>query len=131
MNAAYEGLSDEIKDRIEGLIADHDFVRAFGHRSAVPTTQPMREQYPVVEHPVVIHPPRLRPPAALRQPGLHRLASSGSTRPRATNCWSRCAARPTPSSTRCRFHWQPDSIAFWDNRAVQHYASSDYWPDVA
>ncbi len=29
-----------------------------------------------------------------------------------------------------RFHWEPDSIAFWDNRAVQHYAASDYWPDV-
>jgi taurine dioxygenase len=28
----------------------------------------------------------------------------------------------------CRFHWRPDSIAFWDNRAVQHYAVSDYWP---
>jgi taurine dioxygenase len=27
-----------------------------------------------------------------------------------------------------RFQWQPDSVAFWDNRAVQHYASSDYWP---
>lgn len=28
----------------------------------------------------------------------------------------------------CRFKWQPGSIAFWDNRAVQHYASSDYYP---
>jgi taurine dioxygenase len=28
----------------------------------------------------------------------------------------------------CRFHWQPGSIAFWDNRAVQHYAASDYHP---
>jgi taurine dioxygenase len=26
----------------------------------------------------------------------------------------------------CRFHWEPDSIAFWDNRAVQHYAVADY-----
>ena len=27
-----------------------------------------------------------------------------------------------------RFTWAPDSIAFWDNRSVQHYAVSDYWP---
>jgi alpha-ketoglutarate-dependent taurine dioxygenase len=28
-----------------------------------------------------------------------------------------------------RFQWEPHSIAFWDNRAVQHYACSDYWPE--
>ena len=28
----------------------------------------------------------------------------------------------------CRFNWAPGSIAFWDNRAVQHYAASDYYP---
>ena len=30
MNAAYEGLSDELKDRIEGLVAEHDYMQAFG-----------------------------------------------------------------------------------------------------
>ena len=28
----------------------------------------------------------------------------------------------------CRFRWAKNSIAFWDNRACQHYATSDYWP---
>ena len=29
-----------------------------------------------------------------------------------------------------RFTWEKNSIAFWDNRACQHYAVSDYWPAV-
>ena len=27
-----------------------------------------------------------------------------------------------------RFHWEKDSVAFWDNRSTQHYAASDYAP---
>ena len=30
----------------------------------------------------------------------------------------------------CRFKWQPGSIAFWDNRACQHRATADYYPNV-
>jgi taurine dioxygenase len=30
----------------------------------------------------------------------------------------------------CRFKWEENSIAFWDNRACQHYATGDYWPAV-
>lgn len=28
----------------------------------------------------------------------------------------------------CRFSWKQGSVAFWDNRACQHYASADYYP---
>jgi taurine dioxygenase len=28
----------------------------------------------------------------------------------------------------CRFRWQENSIAFWDNRCVQHHAMFDYFP---
>lgn len=29
-----------------------------------------------------------------------------------------------------RFHWEPNSIAMWDNRCVQHHASWDYFPET-
>ena len=131
MNAAYEGLSDEVKDRIEGLVAEHDYMQAFGH--TVPecrTRRAMREKYPIVEHPGRDPPPDLGPSAAVRQPVLHhshRRARPGRVRRTARRC---CSPRPTPSSTTAGSTGSPNSIAMWDNLAVQHYASSDYWPDV-
>ena len=38
------------------------------------------------------------------------------------------AQHPRPEY-QCRFAWTPGAIAFWDNRAVQHYAASDYYPE--
>lgn len=34
----------------------------------------------------------------------------------------------TPPEFQFRHHWHDGDVVFWDNRAVQHYASSDYWP---
>jgi taurine dioxygenase len=36
-----------------------------------------------------------------------------------------CGHAVRPEFT-CRFRWQPGSLAFWDNRAVQHNAINDY-----
>jgi taurine dioxygenase len=34
-----------------------------------------------------------------------------------------------PSFT-CRFRWEPDSVAFWDNRATCHLAPTDVPPGM-
>jgi taurine dioxygenase len=39
----------------------------------------------------------------------------------------RSAANP---EVQCRFRWEVGSMAFWDNRAGQHFAASDYFPQV-
>ena len=38
-----------------------------------------------------------------------------------------CANIGRPELT-CRFRWAPGSVAMWDNRAVQHCATADFWP---
>ena len=30
----------------------------------------------------------------------------------------------------CRFKWQKNSVAIWDNRCTQHHALWDYYPET-
>lgn len=34
----------------------------------------------------------------------------------------------TTAEYTCRFDWQPQSIAIWDNRSTQHKPVNDYFP---
>ena len=123
-----EGLTDEVKERIEGLTATHDFLKAFGHNVPDERKAEMREQYPVAEHPVVV----THEATGQRLLYVNRIFTEAivglDPEESADLLWHLCRQAETVEY-QVRFRWQPHSVVFWDNRAVQHYASSDYWPE--
>jgi taurine dioxygenase len=117
MYAAYDALSPRMKTYLDGLTATHDGTRIFG-----PGT-------PVSIHPVVVrHPESGRKALYVNTDftahinDLPRLEADRLLAFLIDHCVN-------PQWT-VRFRWQAHSIAFWDNRCVQHQAIWDYWPNV-
>lgn len=129
MAAAYDGLDDDIKERIADMTALHDFMKAF--RAQVPEDKQdeMRELYPVVEHPVVrTHPETGRKLIFVNRYFTDRIV--GLNEAESAQLIETLCREADTLEYQCRFRWEVDSVAFWDNRIVQHYAASDYWPDT-
>jgi taurine dioxygenase len=127
MGAAYDCLPDDVKQRVGGLTAVHDWWHTFG--AAMPAAQrdALRGHFPPVEHPVVrTHPETGRKTlfvnAAFTQ---HIVGMADDESADLLDFLYRQAAYP---EYQCRFHWSPGDVAIWDNRATQHYATSDYFP---
>jgi len=129
MCAAYDGLDDDLKARIDGLSAVHDYSRVFGAVIAESEKAEMRAKYPPVVHPVVrTHPETGRKLIFVNRFFVSHLVDVDPAE--STELIDRLSRQADTIEYQCRFRWAPDSVAFWDNRTVQHYAASDYWPDV-
>src|SRR5205085_11724654 len=127
MGCAYDGLSDGLKERIEGLVAVHDFTSSFGRGLPPDELARMKEEYPPATHPVV----RIHPETGRRTLYVNAVFTSHivglSDEVSDALLVTLCRQAHVPEF-QCRFRWRSGSIAFWDNRATQHYAVSDYWP---
>ncbi len=127
MYAAYEGLSDAVRESLEGLRAVHDFTFTFGRLLSPEDLAKKQQEFPKVEHPVVrTHPETGRRGLYVNLPFTsHIVGMESAASDRLLELLYRQAMVP---EYQCRFRWRRHSVAFWDNRAVQHYATSDYWP---
>jgi taurine dioxygenase len=127
MYAAYDGLSEEVRARIEGLRAVHDFTQAFGRFLAPEELAKKQQEFPPAEHPVVrTHPETGRKALYVNAAFTsHIIGMSPAESEALLDLLYRQATVP---EYQCRFRWRRHSVAFWDNRAAQHYATSDYWP---
>jgi taurine dioxygenase len=129
MYAAYDALSDRMKDYLDGLTARHDGEPQYRARYKDRVADDSGMVYPWADHPVVrTHPETGRkclfvnPIFTTRINELPRLESDAVLKMLHELC-----AMP---DFQVRFRWQPHSVAFWDNRCVQHVAVWDYFPNV-
>lgn len=133
MYAAYEGLPQRIKDEVEGTVARHDFDnfrrRLVKNGATADEIEEFDRTYPNPEHPVIRTHPETGRKAIYVNVAFTKeiLGVSPERSAELLEILYRQAAFP---EYQVRFQWEPNSIAFWDNRSCQHYAVSDYWPDV-
>jgi taurine dioxygenase len=132
MEAAYSGLDEEARQQIDGLQAVHDnegFLAGMKNQGASDEeVEAMRQKYPPSVHPVVrTHPVSGRKSLYVNRAFTRRIVDMA---PEASAALlEKLFLQAWIPDYQCRFRWRPDSIAFWDNRAAQHYAAADYWPE--
>ncbi len=133
MCAAYDGLPQRIKERVDGRVARHDFPhfrrRLRKNGATDEQIEAFDAEYPNPQHPVIrTHPETGRKGIYVNAAFTQEIVGIDPDESRELlGILYRQAAFP---EYQVRFRWEPNSIAFWDNRACQHYAVSDYWPSV-
>lgn len=129
MVAAYAGLDDDLRARIDGRTATHDFTQNFGMGMSPEKLAAKQKEFPPARHPIVrTHPETGRKILYVNSVFTARIDDMDD-KEGATLLDELCRQAQVPEY-QCRFHWEKNSVAFWDNRSVQHYAVSDYSPQA-
>ena len=133
MAAAYAGLSDKLQHLISGLEAVHDF-QNFRHKfDDLPPRErherlaKMEEELPNPTHPVVTTHPASGQKILFVNPQF-TVAIKGMREDESRALLDVLYRQAMTPEYQFRFHWQPNSMVFWDNRGTQHYAANDYYP---
>jgi len=126
---AYESLSDTMRRLLDGLVgvsssakADVSKTREDRLRSDGKDTAPRDH---VARHPVV----RTHPETgekALYVNVAHTVGIEGLTPAESAPLLQFLFEHQVKAEFTCRWSWQPDCLAFWDNRSVQHNPVNDY-----
>lgn len=127
MTVAYDNLSDTVKASIDHAEAVHDMVPGF-HRFLVPDKlERLQDTFPPVTHPVV----RTHPETGRRTLFVNASFTThivGMEQADSDALLRHLFAQAHVPEYQVRYRWQPGTVAFWDNRATQHYAVGDYHP---
>jgi len=129
MYAAYEALSEPMKDFLQGLTAIHDGAPYYRRVNALLGRQDGGRDYPRAEHPLV----RTHPVTGEKAIFVNELFTTGLvglSQAEADAILGFLFRHVQRGDFQCRFRWRKNSMAFWDNRCTQHLAIWDYFPET-
>lgn len=133
LTAAYDALSDRMKQYLSGMTAEHRTIKAFGDdiRSHLWTDEAGRKRFeqlqalPPAEHPAIrTHPVTGRKALFVNEGYTTRLL--GVDRKESDAVLGYLFEHVRMPEFQCRFRWRSGDLAVWDNRVTQHYAVADY-----
>jgi taurine dioxygenase len=122
--AAYDGLAEETKLRIENLQAVHSLAHGFAWHNSEKWDE-LNSKFPPVIHPVV----RIHPETGARVLFVNSVFTShivGLEGPESDQLLAHLNAQFTRPEYQVRLKWRKGTIAFWDNRSTQHYGVWDF-----
>lgn len=127
--AAYDALSPPMQAFLQGLTATHSGERAYRKANRLLGIDDTGRVFPSATHPVVrTHPDTGR--RALYVNEYFTLRIEELTEAESDAVLAFLYRHSTRPEFQLRFRWEPNSVAFWDNRRVQHMALWDYFPQT-
>jgi len=129
MYAAYDALSDRMKSYLEGLTAHHDGAPQYRGRYKDLGVEDAGKVYPSADHPVVRRHPETGRKCLFVNP-IFTTKINDLPRHESDSVLRMLFEHTQNPDFQVRFRWRPGSVAFWDNRCVQHIAIWDYFPNV-
>lgn len=129
MYAAYDALSEPMKQFLVGLTALHDGGPNYIDRAKRAGIYDPTKVFPANEHPVIrTHPETGRKAIYVNKIFTQNIVGLPKDESRAVlDFLFQHIAKP---NFQCRFKWEKHSVAFWDNRCALHHAMWDYYPEV-
>jgi taurine dioxygenase len=130
MYAAYDGLSDELKQTLATLRAVHSADHIYGPDGAYRKTDLKdvfkgQDEHTYAIHPAVITHPESGRKALYVNPAF-TLHFEGWTREESLPLLGQLYAQALRPELICAVKWRPGSLAIWDNRSTWHSAQNDY-----
>ncbi len=126
MYAAFDALSKPMQEMLSSLTALHDGELLYRGRY---TSNDTGRVYPKANHPVIrTHPVTGR--QALFVNSFFTARINELSRAESDALLAFLFRHIETPEFACRFRWQRNSVAFWDNRSAQHHALWDYFPNT-